>query len=89
MPTNVLGVRFREATKIYHFAPLDDIVRNGEYVVVQTARGEEMAVVVTEADASAGAAAQRRAADPAPRARRRSAERRGARAGAPRRCTCG
>ena len=54
MPTNVLGVRFREATKIYHFAPLDDVVRNGEYVVVQTARGEEMAVVVTEADASAG-----------------------------------
>ena len=47
MAVQVIGVRFREASKIYHFAPPDSPVSIGDYVVVPTARGEEMAHVVT------------------------------------------
>ena len=47
MSANMIGVRFREASKIYHFAPPADPVLEGEYVVVRTARGLEMARVVT------------------------------------------
>ncbi len=47
MSANMIGVRFRDASKIYHFAPPADPVQEGEYVVVRTARGLEMARVVT------------------------------------------
>lgn len=51
---NVIGVRFRDASKIYHFAPPDPPVHEGEYVVVETARGLEMARVVTVPPEDAG-----------------------------------
>ena len=54
MVANVIGVRFREAAKIYYFAPPQEEVYVGEYVVVPTAHGEEMARIVTIPDADAG-----------------------------------
>ena len=54
MAANVIGVRFREAAKIYYFAPPQEEVYVGEYVVVPTAHGEEMARIVTTPDADAG-----------------------------------
>ena len=54
MTANVIGVRFREAAKIYHFAPPQEEVYVGEYVVVPTAHGEELARIVTTPDADAG-----------------------------------
>ena len=52
--TNVIGVRFHDASKIYHFAPPQVPVQEGEYVVVETARGSEMARVVTVPPEDAG-----------------------------------
>ena len=44
---NVIGVRFQEAGKIYYFAPAGfEDVEVGEYVVVETSRGLELARVV-------------------------------------------
>ena len=37
----VVGVRFKDAGKMYYFDPVDLIVRNGDRVVVETARGVE------------------------------------------------
>lgn len=54
MADAVLGVRFREASKIYHFAPPAAPVHVGEHVVVRTARGEEIARVVFTPDPEAG-----------------------------------
>lgn len=44
----VCGVRFRGAGKVYHFDPLDVPVAVADYVIVATARGDEMGQV-TEA----------------------------------------
>ena len=43
----VIGVRFNPASKVYYFAPtgLEDLA-TGEYVVVETARGDEVGKVV-------------------------------------------
>jgi len=38
---NVIGVRFRRAGKIYYFDPLDFDIKEGENVIVETARGIE------------------------------------------------
>ena len=54
MTANMIGVRFRDASKIYHFAPPDEVIHEGEYVVVETARGTEMARVVTVPPEDAG-----------------------------------
>ncbi|PZC42988.1 MAG: Cell fate regulator YaaT, partial [Chloroflexi bacterium] len=54
MSANMIGVRFREASKIYHFAPPEELIHEGEYVVVETARGLEMARVVTVPAEDAG-----------------------------------
>ena len=54
MTANMIGVRFRDASKIYHFAPPDEVIHEGEYVVVETARGMEMARVVTVPPEDAG-----------------------------------
>ncbi len=54
MAANMIGVRFREAAKMYHFAPPEHGVSVGDYVVVESARGLEMARVVTVPDAAAG-----------------------------------
>ena len=50
--SQVIGVRFREASRMYHFAPPEHEIFVGEYVVVETPRGLEMGrvVVVPEAD---------------------------------------
>lgn len=42
----VLGIRFRPAGRIYYFDPQDQQFRNGQYVIVETARGVEAGRVV-------------------------------------------
>lgn len=50
MASQVIGVRFREASRMYHFAPPEHEIFVGEYVVVETPRGLEMGHVVTVPD---------------------------------------
>ena len=38
---NVIGVRFKQAGKIYYFSPAELSIKKGEYVIVETARGIE------------------------------------------------
>jgi len=45
--TKVIGVRFRTAGKIYFFSPGRLYVRNGQDVIVETARGVEFGTVIT------------------------------------------
>lgn len=42
----VIGVRFRQAGKVYYFDPLDMKIEKGEHVIVETARGIEYGNVV-------------------------------------------
>lgn len=42
----VIGVRFRQTGKIYHFNPLDFDLQKGDHVIVETARGVEYGEVV-------------------------------------------
>lgn len=44
---NVIGVRFRNAGKIYYFDPVDFPVEPGQHVIVETARGVEYGLVMT------------------------------------------
>lgn len=44
----VIGVRFRNAGKIYYFAPGKLDIKNGDEVIVETARGVEYGHVVLE-----------------------------------------
>ncbi len=44
----VVGVRFREAGKIYQFDPLDFEFEKGDYVVVETSQGTQIGNVVDE-----------------------------------------
>ncbi len=44
--TNVVGVRFRQAGKIYYFDPKDFSLERGMHVVVETARGVEYGTVI-------------------------------------------
>lgn len=43
----VIGVRFRQAGKIYYFDPLDFDIEAGQHVIVETARGVEYGLVLT------------------------------------------
>jgi cell fate regulator YaaT (PSP1 superfamily) len=43
----VIGVRFRQAGKIYYFDPVDLKVQRGDHVIVETVRGIEYGHVVT------------------------------------------
>ena len=43
---NIIGVRFRRLGKIYFFNPQYLIIKKGEYVIVETSDGEEIAQVV-------------------------------------------
>lgn len=43
---NVIGVRFRNAGKIYYFGPAGREIRTGDHVIVETARGIEYGYVV-------------------------------------------
>jgi cell fate regulator YaaT (PSP1 superfamily) len=56
MAASVIGVRFREASKMYHFAPPENPIHVGDYVVVDTAHGREMGRVVTVPDEGDGEA---------------------------------
>ncbi|MCI9360024.1 MAG: stage 0 sporulation family protein [Hungatella sp.] len=42
----IIGVRFRNAGKIYYFSPGDYEIESGQYVIVETARGIEYGYVV-------------------------------------------
>ncbi len=44
--TEVIGVRFKKAGKVYYFAPKQEKITTGDYVVVQTSRGLECGEVV-------------------------------------------
>jgi cell fate regulator YaaT (PSP1 superfamily) len=44
--TDVVGVRFKRAGKVYYFDPADIDLKVSDYVVVETARGQEMGQVV-------------------------------------------
>ncbi len=44
---NVVGVRFRNAGKIYYFDPLDFDIEVGQHVIVETARGVEYGLVMS------------------------------------------
>ncbi len=44
--TKVIGVRFRQAGKVYYFDPLDFDIKQGGNVIVETARGVEYGYVV-------------------------------------------
>lgn len=44
--TNVIGVRFRNAGKIYYFSPGEQEIKAGQHVIVETARGIEYGYVV-------------------------------------------
>ena len=51
----VIGIRIREASRIYHFAAPRGQVFPGDYVVVDRARGDQLARVVTVPDDDASA----------------------------------
>ena len=44
--TKVIGVRFRNAGKIYYFDPANMNISTGDHVIVETARGIEYGFVV-------------------------------------------
>lgn len=44
--TKVIGVRFRTAGKIYYFSPGKFEIKQGDHVIVETARGVEYGKVV-------------------------------------------
>lgn len=44
--TKVIGVRFRDAGKVYYFAPGRLEIKSGDHVIVETARGVEYGYVV-------------------------------------------
>ena len=46
MSVTVIGVRFKEAGKIYYFDPGDLPVTTADHVIVETARGIEYGSVV-------------------------------------------
>ena len=46
--TNIIGVRFRHAGKIYYFDPDEYEISRGSYVIVETARGIEIGRVVMD-----------------------------------------
>ena len=46
--TDIVSVRFKDAGKVYYFAPGKLSIKPGQYVVVETARGVECAVAVSQ-----------------------------------------
>ncbi|MCR5530628.1 MAG: stage 0 sporulation family protein [Lachnospiraceae bacterium] len=45
---SIIGVRFRQAGKVYYFDPVEFEVERGSHVIVETARGVEYGTVVLE-----------------------------------------
>ena len=48
MQVNVVGIKFRNSNHIYSFAPNSIELKQNEYVIVETERGNELGVVVKE-----------------------------------------
>ncbi len=48
MQINVVGVKFKNSNHIYSFSPNGLNVKKGDYVIVETERGEDLGVVVKE-----------------------------------------
>lgn len=46
--TKVICVRFRTAGKIYYFSPGELVIKHGDHVIVETARGVEYGTVVSD-----------------------------------------
>jgi cell fate regulator YaaT (PSP1 superfamily) len=46
--SKVVGVRFREAGKSYHFDPVGFVLHQGDYVIVETVKGVEIGTVSDE-----------------------------------------
>ncbi len=46
--TKVVGVRFRNAGKVYYFDPANYQIKAGDHVIVETARGVEMGTVIMD-----------------------------------------
>ncbi|MDE7210209.1 MAG: stage 0 sporulation family protein, partial [Lachnospiraceae bacterium] len=44
--TTIIGVRFRQAGKVYYFDPVGMDIKQGDHVIVETARGVEYGYVV-------------------------------------------
>ena len=44
--TKIIGVRFRQAGKVYYFDPAGHDIKQGQHVIVETARGVEYGYVV-------------------------------------------
>lgn len=42
MKTEIVGVRFKKAGKIYYFSPSEEIYNSGDKIIVETARGLEL-----------------------------------------------
>lgn len=42
----IIGVRFRQAGKVYYFSPGKHKLKRGEFVIVETAKGVEIGTVV-------------------------------------------
>lgn len=43
--TEVIGIRFKESGKVYYFEPRGNVAKDGDYAVVETARGMEFGKV--------------------------------------------
>ena len=46
--TKIIGVRFRQAGKVYYFDPAGHDIKQGQHVIVETARGVEYGYVVLD-----------------------------------------
>ena len=44
----IIGVRFRQAGKVYYFSPGKHKLKRGEFVIVETAKGVEIGTVVLQ-----------------------------------------
>jgi len=44
----IIGIRFRTAGKVYYFDPLEFLIKKGDHVIVETARGVEYGTAVSE-----------------------------------------
>ena len=47
--TKVVGIRFKQAGRIYHFSPGNLAPKLGDYVIVETSRGIEYGKIAVEA----------------------------------------
>ena len=44
--TEIVGIQFKNASRVYYFAPLDNKFSVGEYAIVETVRGQELGKVI-------------------------------------------